>query len=119
MSSVCGDSIVHSDIDEPLGFFPDEVVLYRQTADQTLLPDHAHSLAVEAFLRMCSLEYAVVERTNAADMSPSGRVPWVKCNEFVVPGLQALVEFLGKKGVFVSNLVSKPVFVLRTKISVP
>lgn len=41
--------------------------------EQILLPDNANCLAVQAFLKMAKLTYAVEPRSNAEFMSPSGQ----------------------------------------------
>ena len=38
--------------------------------EQILLPDRAMSRAVQAYLKMCSLEFTTQERFNAEQMSP-------------------------------------------------
>lgn len=51
--------------------WPDDVKLFQQLEDeQILLPDRAISRAVQAYLKMCSLEFSVEERPNAEQMSP-------------------------------------------------
>lgn len=41
--------------------------------EQILLPSNASSLAVQAFLKMCGLNFEIEMRPNAEHMSPSGR----------------------------------------------
>lgn len=45
---------------------------------QILLADSAQCLAVQTFLKMCSLDYTLEQRANAESMSPSGRVPLLR-----------------------------------------
>jgi metaxin len=50
------------------------VKLYQPyEVEQILLPDNANCLAVQAFLKMCGLDFEVVPRNNAEYMSPSGK----------------------------------------------
>jgi len=69
--------------------------------EQILLPDNANTLAVQAFLRMCGLKYQIEPRKNAEYMSPSGRVPFIKCGVFVLSDFENIVTFVSNKG---SNL---------------
>jgi len=41
--------------------------------EQILLPDNANCLSVQAFLKMCGLDFEVEARSNAEYMSPSGK----------------------------------------------
>lgn len=53
--------------------WPSDVKLYQPyEVEQILLPDNANCLAVQAFLKMAKLTYAVEPRSNAEFMSPSG-----------------------------------------------
>ncbi|KAK4306611.1 hypothetical protein Pmani_021563 [Petrolisthes manimaculis] len=52
--------------------WPNDVKLFQQfEVEQILLPDNANCLAVQAFLKMCQLNYALDMRGNAEHMSPS------------------------------------------------
>ncbi|XP_045457536.1 uncharacterized protein LOC123667741 [Melitaea cinxia] len=86
--------------------WPDNVKLFQPyEVEQILLPDNASCLAVQAFLKMCSLPFEVEMRWNAEFMSPSGRVPFIKCGAFVVSELEPIVHFAANKGVTLcSNL---------------
>uniref|UniRef100_A0A3Q2QMA7 Metaxin 2 n=1 Tax=Fundulus heteroclitus TaxID=8078 RepID=A0A3Q2QMA7_FUNHE len=54
--------------------WPENATLYQPLKDdQILLSDHASSLSVQAYLRMCGLPVQVVCRANAEYMSPSGQ----------------------------------------------
>ncbi|XP_042871433.1 metaxin-2-like isoform X2 [Penaeus japonicus] len=80
--------------------WPSDVKLFQQyEVEQILLPDNAHCLAVQAFLKMCRLNYALDMRGNAEHMSPSGRVPFIKAGAFVVAELDPIVAFVANKGV--------------------
>ncbi|KAK7862975.1 hypothetical protein R5R35_002034 [Gryllus longicercus] len=67
--------------------------------EQILLPDNANCLAVQAFLKMCELHFTIENRWNAEYMSPSGRVPFIKCGDFLVAELDSIVAFVGAKGI--------------------
>lgn len=55
--------------------WPDDVKLYQPyETEQILLPDMANCLAVQAFLKMCHLDFTVQYKANAEDMSPSGSI---------------------------------------------
>ena len=43
-----------------------------------MLPDNASCLAVQAFLHMAGLDFTIEMRSNAENMSPSGKVPFIK-----------------------------------------
>ncbi|KAL0809677.1 hypothetical protein ABMA28_011196 [Loxostege sticticalis] len=92
------DSIITSlNAQEP---WPDNVKLFQPyEVEQILLPDNASCLAVQAFLKMCNLPFEVEMRWNAEFMSPSGRVPFIKCGAFVVSELEPVVQFAANKGV--------------------
>lgn len=95
--------IVNKPVESDLGFnepLPDDIKLFQQLEiEQMLLPENARCLAVRAFLKMCNLKYEVVQRRNAEEMSPSGRVPFVKCDDFLISELEPLLRFLENKGI--------------------
>ncbi|XP_037075469.1 metaxin-2-like [Pollicipes pollicipes] len=86
---------------------PDAVLYTPYTTEQILLADSAQCVAVQAFLKMCSLEYTVEQRANAENMSPSGRVPLLRCGKFVISEFDPIVAFVTKKGIMLNNLDSK------------
>ena len=51
--------------------------------EQILLPDNASCLAVQAFLHMAGLDFTIEMRSNAENMSPSGKVPFIKVSLFL------------------------------------
>lgn len=56
---------------------------------------------------MNGLKFEVVRRHNAEFMSPSGRVPFIKCGAFVVPDLEGIVGFVNNKGINISERLDK------------
>ncbi|XP_064075558.1 uncharacterized protein LOC113391880 isoform X2 [Vanessa tameamea] len=87
--------------------WPDNVKLFQPyEVEQILLPDNASCLAVQAFLKMCNLPFEVEMRWNAEFMSPSGRVPFIKCGAFVVSELEPIVQFAANKGVTLCSKLS-------------
>ncbi|KAJ8704514.1 hypothetical protein PYW07_011702 [Mythimna separata] len=87
--------------------WPDNVKLFQPyEVEQILLPDNASCLAVQAFLKMCNLPFEVEMRWNAEFMSPSGRVPFIKCGAFVVSELESIVQFAANKSVSLCGRLS-------------
>jgi len=74
--------------------------------EQILLPDNANCLAVQTFLKMCNLDYKVVHRPNAEAMSPTGKVPFIKCGAFIVSELEGIVQFVNNKGISLTKDMS-------------
>ncbi|KAL4712237.1 hypothetical protein ACJJTC_011098 [Scirpophaga incertulas] len=111
------DSIITSlHAQEP---WPENVKLFQPyEVEQILLPDNASCLAVQAFLKMCNLPFEVEMRWNAEFMSPSGRVPFIKCGAFVVSELEPVVQFAANKGVTLcSNLSTEEKAEMRAYMS--
>ncbi|KAG5891098.1 hypothetical protein JTB14_036989 [Gonioctena quinquepunctata] len=80
--------------------WPKDVKLYQPyEVEQILLPDNANCLAVQAFLKMCHLDYTVEARPNAEAMSPSLKVPFIKAGRFVIAELEEIVQFINGKGI--------------------
>lgn len=71
--------------------------------EQILLPDNANCLAVQAFLKMCDLEFQVEPRANAEAMSPTGKVPFIKAGRFVTAELEGIVQFVNGKGISLTD----------------
>ncbi|KAL7292973.1 hypothetical protein TKK_0013423 [Trichogramma kaykai] len=87
--------------------WPQPIHLYQPyEVEQILLPDNANCLAVQAYLKMCNLDFTIEPRWNAEFMSPSGRVPFIKCGAFVVPDFDNIVSFLNSKGTNLSESLS-------------
>ncbi|XP_066593006.1 metaxin-2-like isoform X2 [Prorops nasuta] len=84
--------------------WPTMIELYQPyEVEQILLPDNANCLAVQAFLKMCKLEFKVELKSNAEYMSTNGRVPFIKCGAFLVPEFENIVTFIGNKGTSLSE----------------
>ncbi|GFS04274.1 metaxin-2 [Elysia marginata] len=87
--------------------WPDDVLLYQQyKAEQITLPDCTQCLAVEAFLRMCGLRFNVKCKTNAEEMSPSGKVPFIQAGPYLVSEFEPVVGFVARKGFSLSRDMS-------------
>lgn len=50
-------------------------------------------------MKISNLPFEVQMRWNAEWMSPSGRVPFLKCGKFIIPELEAIAQHCEKKGV--------------------
>lgn len=96
------DSVMQGMIEEES--WQDDIHLYEPyEVEQVLSTDFANCLAVQAFLKMCNLNFTIEMRSNAEFMSPSGQVPFIKCGSFVVSELDPIVAFFGHKNVSLSN----------------
>ncbi|KAG5328884.1 MTX2 protein, partial [Acromyrmex heyeri] len=97
-----GDSIaVELEAQEP---WPQPITLYQPyEVEQILLPDNANCLAVQAFLKMCQLDFQIEPRKNAEFMSPSGRVPFIKCGTKLISEFDSIVAHIGSKGISLSD----------------
>ncbi|XP_071638417.1 metaxin-2 isoform X1 [Temnothorax longispinosus] len=97
-----GDSIaVELEAQEP---WPQPITLYQPyEVEQILLPDNANCLAVQAFLKMCQLDFQIEPRKNAEFMSPSGRVPFIKCGTKLISEFDGIVAHIGSKGTSLSD----------------
>ncbi|XP_064644624.1 metaxin-2-like [Lineus longissimus] len=79
--------------------WPQDVTLYQTDPDtHILLPDYASCLGVKAFLHMCGLNFQTKCRTNAAHMSPSGKMPFVRVGPMIVSEFEPIVTFVLTKG---------------------
>ncbi|CAG9766297.1 unnamed protein product [Ceutorhynchus assimilis] len=84
--------------------WPKDVKLFQPyEVEQILLPDNANCLAVQAFLKMCNLEFQVEPRSNAEFMSPTGKVPFIKAGRFVMAELEGIVQFVNGKGISLTD----------------
>ena len=80
--------------------WPTDVQLYQPfEVEQVLLPDNANILTVQAYLNMSNLEYTIEMRSNAEHMSPSGRLPFIRANKFIIAEVDPIVSFVNTKGI--------------------
>ncbi|KAK7591044.1 hypothetical protein V9T40_002657 [Parthenolecanium corni] len=82
---------------------PYTIVYQPYEVEQLLLPDSAHCLAVQGFLKMLQLPFSVQYRMNAEYMSPSGKVPFIRSGQFVLSELEPIVDFAYSKGFSLSR----------------
>ena len=88
--------------------WPTDVQLYQPyEVEQVLLPDNANILTVQAFLNMSNLEYTIEMRSNAEHMSPSGRLPFIRANKFIIAEVDPIVSFVNTKGQLILKGLSK------------
>lgn len=80
----------------------DAVLFAPYQNQQALLYEYADCVAARAFLRMAELPFRVEERPNAEFMSPTGRVPFLRLENLIIPEFLSIVDFVGKKGVRLS-----------------
>lgn len=84
--------------------WPKDVKLFQPyEVEQILLPDNANCLAVQAFLKMCNLDFQVEPRANAEAMSPTGKVPFIKVGRFVTAELEGIVQFVNGKEISLTD----------------
>lgn len=80
--------------------WPSDAQLYQPfEVEQILLNDNASCLAVQAYLHMLHLDFGVEMRANAEHMSPSGKLPFIRANNFVIAELDPIVSFVTNKGI--------------------
>ena len=80
--------------------WPKDVQLFQPyEVEQILLADNANCLAVQAFLHMANLEFTIEMRANVEHMSPSGKLPFIRANNFVIAELDPIVSFINTKGI--------------------
>ncbi|XP_078699330.1 uncharacterized protein LOC144926441 [Branchiostoma floridae x Branchiostoma belcheri] len=78
--------------------WPRGAQLYQPLPDsQMTLHDNANCLAVKTLLHMNDLDFQVVSRTNAEDMSPTGKVPFVRAGEHLVAEWDPIMAFVNAK----------------------
>jgi len=78
--------------------WPSDAQLYQPfEVEQILLNDNASCLAVQAFLNMTRLDFAVEMRANAEHMSPNGKLPFIRANNYVISELDPIVSFVANK----------------------
>jgi len=80
--------------------WPQDVELYQpRDIDQVLLGDSACCFSVQCFLHMAGLDFSVRMRGNAENMSPSGRVPFIRAGNFIVSEMDPIIAFVNSKGI--------------------
>ena len=80
--------------------WPKDVQLFQPyEVEQVLLADNANCLAVQAFLHMANLEFSIEMRANVEHMSPSGKLPFIRANNFVIAELDPIISFINTKGI--------------------
>ncbi|KAL4003310.1 Tom37 C-terminal domain family protein [Acanthocheilonema viteae] len=79
-----------------------EAVLYTPYHMQALLYEYADCLAVRTLLRMAKLPIRLEERPNAEFMSPTGKVPFLKLQSFLISEFLSVVDFLAKRNIKLS-----------------
>ncbi|EJW85800.1 hypothetical protein WUBG_03290 [Wuchereria bancrofti] len=77
-------------------------VLYTPYYTQALLYEYADCVAVQTLLKMANLPVRLEERPNAEFMSPTGKVPFLKLQSFLVSEFLPVVDFLAKRNVKLS-----------------
>lgn len=83
--------------------WPDNVELYQPLDTQMLFSEMPNCLYVQAFLRMCNLQYILVQKSNAESIGPSGEVPVLRCGKFIVSGADKIIKFVESKGISLTN----------------
>lgn len=84
--------------------WPDDVRLYQPyQVQQMTLPDNASCLSVKTFLNMSGLKYSLELRTNAEEMSPSGKVPFIYIPPFIHSGMDPIVAAVNTRGFSLSE----------------
>ncbi|XP_072376536.1 metaxin-2-like [Diabrotica undecimpunctata] len=85
----------------------DKITVFINKEDkQMILYEYANSLAIQAFLKMCNLGYDIEQRENAADMSPTRTIPFIKVEKCIVGGLENIVHFIKNKNINLSDKLS-------------
>ncbi|TRY68683.1 hypothetical protein TCAL_07237 [Tigriopus californicus] len=80
--------------------WPEDAEFYQPyELEQILLPDNANCLSVQAYLRMCDLNFNLRQRSNAEHMSPSGKVPFIRAGKFVIAEMDPIISFVEQKGI--------------------
>ncbi|KHN76196.1 Putative ATP-dependent RNA helicase [Toxocara canis] len=85
------------------GEWTDAALFAPYQNQQALLNEYADCVAARAFLRMVELPIRLEERPNAEFMSPTGKVPFLKLQNVIVPEFMPIVNFVAKKGVRLSS----------------
>ncbi|XKL63696.1 hypothetical protein PGB90_006060 [Kerria lacca] len=81
----------------------DSTLYQPYEVEQILMPDNANCLSVRVFLKMLNLPLDIKYKTNAEYMSPNGKVPFIKCGQFVIAQLESIIEFVQSKNYSLSK----------------
>jgi len=80
--------------------WPTDVELFQpRDLEQILLGDSAACFSVQSFLHLAGLDFSVTMRGNAENMSPSGRVPFIRAGNFIVAEMDPIIAFVNSKGI--------------------
>ncbi|VDM93931.1 unnamed protein product [Onchocerca ochengi] len=79
-----------------------EAELYTPYHKQALLYEYADCVAVQTLLRMAKLPFSLRERPNVEFMSPTGKVPFLKLQSFLIPEFLPVIDFLAKRNIKLS-----------------
>lgn len=71
-----------------------------------LINESAAILGAQAFLNISRLPYKVRETGNAADISPNGKLPVLRCGAYVVAELEGIVQLAQAKGMSLSDYLN-------------
>jgi len=78
--------------------WPDNAEIYQPyESNQILLPESSACLAVRTFLHMNNLSFKVMLKPNAEHMSPTGRVPFLRCAKHVISEVEPIIDFVNSK----------------------
>lgn len=79
--------------------WPENVKLYQPyQVEQITFPDYAACLSVKTFLHMCGLKFTTELKINAEQMSPSGRVPFVRIGPFLISEMEPIIACVHTRG---------------------
>ncbi|XP_053204152.1 metaxin-2-like [Panonychus citri] len=79
------------------------VTMFTPAGEQILLNERANCIAAEIFLKMCDIHSTTEERANTEYMSPNGDVPFIKCGNELVAGMENIVDFFKSKNISLSS----------------
>lgn len=101
MASLVGD-VMHLKIGATEKWPTDVAFFQPYQVEQVTLPDYSNCLAVRTFLSMSGLKFDLQLKTNAEEMSPSGRVPFLKMGAFLVAEFDPIVANVNMRGLSIS-----------------
>jgi len=78
--------------------WPETAELYQPyESNQILLPESSACLAVRTFLHMNGLHFKVMLKSNAEQMSPTGRLPFLVCGKELVSEVEPIIDFVNNR----------------------